>query len=111
MNTAELTYQEANEFAKQLFDSLEIATQCTSPIGNLKDNWPCILYNFTFNKGSNSLSSEYRLGVGHVKWPKRYEDIPAGGDVAVFNTLRNNPNAQLNEREFLDYLNTNKIKL
>lgn len=53
---------------------------------------------FHFQQGIKQPSSEYRLGVGHVKWPKRYEDIPAGGDAAVFNTLRNNPNAQLKNK-------------
>lgn len=91
-------YQIANETAQSLFESLNIETSIGAPVADVKEEWPNILYRFTFSRNGKSLSTEYRLGVGHVQWPKRYEDIPAGGDAAVFNTLRSNPNAQLKNK-------------
>jgi len=91
-------YEIANDEAKALFESLGLTCAISAPLPDVKDEWPNILYNVTFSKGAANLTTEYRLGVGHVNWPKRFEDIPRGGDVLVFNTLRQNPGAQLRNK-------------
>lgn len=72
----------------------------SGPIGRVRDNgWPCISYNVTLEYNGRAVhSTDYSLGVGHVKWPKRHEDIPPGGDIPVFNTIRNNPGANLKNK-------------
>jgi hypothetical protein len=68
--TAKADYQIANEQAKALFDTLGLTCEMSQPVGDVRDDWPNILYQVTFHnpKTSQSFSTEYRLGVGHVKW-------------------------------------------
>lgn len=61
-------YQQANNAAQALFESLGIETIVSRPVADVKDEWPNILYNVTFSKGGRNLTTEYRLGVGHVSW-------------------------------------------
>lgn len=61
-------YEVANDKALELFQSLGIHTQISAPLGDVKDEWPNILYNVTFSLNGKNLTTEYRLGVGHVNW-------------------------------------------
>jgi hypothetical protein len=71
--------------------------------GEVRDNdWPCIAYSVRLEyKGRFVIETDYRLGVGHVKVPTRWEDQPEGltlDETFAFNTLRNKPSAQLNDK-------------
>lgn len=77
----------------------------SGPKGEVRDNdWPCISYTVQLLlKGRLVIETDYSLGVGHVKVPKRWEDQPNGltsDEVCAFNTLRNNPGAQLKNKAF-----------
>lgn len=97
----DLTYQEANTEAQNLFASLDIGAIVSTPIADVKDNWPNLLFNITFSKGSKNFICQYRKGVGHVKWPVKFENIPPGTPadlIPVFNTLRQSPHAELKDK-------------
>src|SRR5688572_28333581 len=75
----------------------------SGPKGEVRDNdWPCIAYSVRLEyKGRNVIETDYRLGVGHVKVPTRWEDQPEGltrDETYAFNTLRNKPSAQLKDK-------------
>lgn len=94
-------YERANQEAEKIFSALNLTTQISAPIADVKDEWPNILYRVTFSKSAKNLCTEYRLGVGHVKFPKTFEAIPHGCPVdlvMVFNTLRHNPGATLKDK-------------
>lgn len=93
-------YELASKEASELFASINgLKSDVSSPVGMVGDNeWPCIGYTVRFTKDGNTLVDEYKLGVGHVKWPKKFEQTPHGTPshlIPVFNTLRENPNAKL----------------
>lgn len=101
MKTQMTDYENAAQEAQQLFDSLALKTETSNPMPDVRDGCPSILYRVSFSRNGTNFATEYRLGVGHVQWPKRYEDIPNGTDpylVPVFNTLRHNPSAQLKDK-------------
>jgi hypothetical protein len=62
-------YQIAADELRALFASLNLPVEISSPIGEVKDGWPCISYTVAV-KGE---SFTYSLGIGHVKWPKENE--------------------------------------
>lgn len=97
MTTTERKTEE--ERSKEL-DALGFALRIESgPAPGVDDDWPHIAYVVSLMlNGKVVLNTPYKMGVGHVKWPKTFEQIPRGGDVPVFNTLRHNPGAQLKNK-------------
>jgi hypothetical protein len=57
-------YQVAAEKLAELFDSLKLPVEISSPVGVYDNDWACISY--LVKIGSQSF--EYSLGIGHVDW-------------------------------------------
>lgn len=93
-------YEIASDEAKALFESLGLTTQISAPIPDVRDNWPNILYRVTFSKNAANLSTEYRLGVGHVKIPKGepHDCRLSQNEVSALYALQNNSNVQFKDK-------------
>lgn len=65
------SYIEAREEMEKLFASLSLPVEVSSPIGEVKDGWPCISFKITI-KGE---IFNYSLGIGHVDWKKAERQI------------------------------------
>lgn len=83
--------------------ALGFTLESSAPIGGVDEKqWPHLAYTVRLlYKGREVISTPYKLGVGHVKVPKRWEDQPPGltaNEKAVLNTLRNNPHANLKDK-------------
>lgn len=87
-------------------DRLGITIESSAPRGEVEPAqskgskpWPHIAYDVTLKRNGRSVwSGPYRLGVGHVTIPKRFEDNPRGlekDEVYALNTLRAKPYATL----------------
>lgn len=101
MKTIKADYEAANESALARFNELGIECHISQPLPDVSDDWPNILFNVTFSRNAQSVTVEYRMGVGHVKWPTRFEEIPhfaPANMIPVFNTIRTNPGAQLKNK-------------
>lgn len=97
------TTTEAVNPAEQ-FTAMGFSLESSAPLGGVDEKqWPHLAYNIRLlYKGREVISTPYKLGVGHVKVPKRWEDQPPGlttDEQCAFNTLRNNPHAQLKDKK------------
>lgn len=78
---------------------------CSGPRGAVRNgDWPCIEYTLQLmdSRRQPIWTGEYRLGVGHVKWPKNREPYPLGitqDEMYALNTIRMNPGAQLKDKQ------------
>jgi hypothetical protein len=101
--TIKKDYEIVNDEAKALFESLGVQCSISAPLPDVKDEWPNILYNVTFSKDGRNLSTEYRLGVGHVNWKDvkfgtcNLGRLTADQESAVY-TIQRNPGAQLKNK-------------
>ncbi len=76
----------------------------SGPRGSVQDNWPCIEYTVQVmdSRKRPIWTGEYRLGVGHVKWPKANEAYPLGitqDEMYCLNTVRMNPGAKIADKQ------------
>lgn len=83
--------------------ALGFSIESSAPSAGVDDKqWPHIAYNVRLlYKGREVILMPYKLGVGHVSIPKRWEDQPADltqDELYAFNTLRNNPHASLKDK-------------
>lgn len=97
------TERTAFEALTSLGFTLETMTGPTGAVSHEGETpWPHIAYTVRLLfKGREVLTTQYSMGVGHAKVPKRWEDQPAGltkDEICAFNTLRNNPHAQLKDK-------------
>jgi len=78
----------ASESITELANSLGITMQCSTPSGGVdSENWPHIAYDVTLSRnGKPFWHGPYKLGLGHVKLPERYNGD--GPTARLFNTLR-----------------------
>lgn len=96
-------YAQANQQAEQIFNSLGIVTTVSSPMGDVRGEWPNILYNVTFSKDGKNILVQYRLGVGHVdfkRWRQGSLNIgrfTADEQTAIV-TIQRNPGARLKDK-------------
>lgn len=45
----------------------------SGPRGEVSDNWPCIAYEVELQRNGRKIwAGPYKIGVGHVKWPKEH---------------------------------------
>lgn len=80
---------------------------CSGPRGSVRDgNWLCIEYTVQLcdSRRKPIWTGEYRLGVGHVKWPKGGEAYPVqpfftSDEVCALNTVRMNQSAVLKDKQ------------
>lgn len=101
-NQSKLKMKTENETNTQTPSSLGLSLVVKSgPEGEVRDeNWPCIEFELQLLSKSDHLvwQGPFRLGVGHVKWPTRYEDYPPGASINqmyALNTVRMNRSAVL----------------
>ena len=77
----------------------------SGPRGEVRDNdWPCIAYTVQLSDSRRRViwTGDYRLGVGHVKFPKGNEAYPEGittDEMYCLNTLRMKPGAQILDKQ------------
>lgn len=76
----------------------------SGPRGSVRDDWPSIEYTCQLTNARRQIvwTGEYRLGVGHVKWPKWCEAYPLGitqDELYCLNTVRMNPGAQIKDKQ------------
>lgn len=77
----------------------------SGPRGSVRDgNWPCIEYTCQLSDSRRRViwTGEFRLGVGHVKWPKgdaRYPEGITQDELYCLNTVRMKPGAQIADKQ------------
>jgi hypothetical protein len=76
----------------------------SGPRGEVREDWPCIAYTCHLSDSRRRViwTGEFRLGVGHVKWPKGNEVYPEGitqDEMYCLNTIRMKPGAQIKDKQ------------
>ncbi len=82
----------------------EVQTQQDHETGKPLPGWPCIAYTCELLDARRRViwSGPYRLGVGHVKFPKRFEEYPVGittDEMYCLNAIRMKPGAQIADKQ------------
>lgn len=77
----------------ELIERHDLTLSSSTPIGVVKDDWPCIQYKCNLAKDNREIwSGEYSLGVGHVKLPDRNSfhgnNGPVTNDTMMYNCLK-----------------------
>lgn len=84
----------------------EVRAEHDQETGKPLPGWPCIAYTCQLSDARRRViwTGDYRLGVGHVKWPKGGEAYPQGitsNEEYCLNTVRMNPSAQIKDKQLL----------
>ncbi len=85
----------------------EVREERDHDTGKPLPGWPCIAYTCQISNERRQViwTGSFRLGVGHVKWPRKCAEYPQGfTDAAMtrdetycLNTVRMNPGAQIKD--------------
>jgi len=81
----------------------------SGPRSSVREDWPAIEYTCQLSDARRRViwTGEFRLGVGHVKWPRKVSEYPqwfrapvmSQDELYALNTVRMNPAAQLKDKQ------------
>ncbi len=85
-------------------NQLGFSLESSIPGGKVDGDWPCIAYDITLRfKDKTVISTQYKLGVGHVEWSKARPDSFAMqwsiDEQSLLYTLERHPRAVLKDKQ------------